>query len=253
MYGDRDICVIVPAHNEEPAIGKVLESVLALTDPLLDGPLVDQVIVCDNGSTGGTAEVARRYPCVLVSEPTLGYGAACQAALSKACEKDIVVFVDADCSVKVSEMPDLLAPIVNGADLVIGARIPDRREAGALTTPQRFGNWLSSALIRLLWRQSVTDLGPFRAIRWDALEVIGMQDRKYGWTVEMQVRAIQEGLVMVEVPVSALKRTGRSKISGTVSGVIGAGFGILGKLFKLYLQEQRHFFSGRAGARKSVL
>jgi len=253
MYGDRNICVIVPAHNEEPAIGKVLESVLALSDPLLGGPLVDQVIVCDNGSTDGTAEVADRYSCVLVSEPTLGYGAACQAALGTQYDKDIVVFVDADCSVKVNEMPALLAPIVDGADLVIGARVPSCREAGALTTPQRFGNWLASALIRLFWQQSVTDLGPFRAVRWDALKVIDMQDRKFGWTIEMQVRAIQEDLVMVEVPVSTLKRIGRSKISGTVSGVIGAGFGILGMLFKLHFQEQGRFFSRRAGTGKSVL
>ena len=247
MYGDRQICVIVPAYNEEPSIGTVLEGILALTDPLSSGPLVDQVIVCDNGSTDDTAKIVARYPCVLVSEPTLGYGAACQAALDYPCEKDIVVFVDADCSVKVDEMPALLAPIADGADLVIGARISKYREPGALTAPQRFGNWLAGTLIRLLWQRPVTDLGPFRAVRWEALEIIDMQDRKYGWTIEMQVRAIQEGLVMVEVPVSSLKRIGRSKISGTVSGVIGAGFGILGKLFRLFFQEQRHFFSPKCG------
>ncbi|MGI9319601.1 MAG: glycosyltransferase family 2 protein [bacterium] len=252
MYGDRHICVIVPAYNEESSIGKVLEGLFGILDPLRGGPLVDQVIVCDNASTDETVTVASRYPCIIVKEPVLGYGAACQAALNYSCDKDIVVFVDADCSVEIAEMPCLLRAIVDGADLVVGARIPARRQSGALSFPQRFGNGLASFLIRLFWRQSVTDLGPFRAVRWEALQIIDMQDRKYGWTIEMQVRAIQEGLKVVEVPVSVLKRIGKSKISGTVSGVVGAGKGILGTLFKLLLREQYQWFLRRTGLRKSA-
>ena len=253
MYGDRHICIIVPAHNEQSSIGKVLESLYSLTGPDGSDPLVDRVIVCDNASTDETGIIASRYPCRIVHHPIPGYGAACHAALSDPGEKDIVVFVDADCSVVVSEMPDLLAPIIQGADLVIGARVPSRREAGALSVPQRFGNRLASYLIRILWRYPVTDLGPFRAIRWDALQTIDMHDRKFGWTVEMQVRAIQEGMEVIEVPVSVKKRTGRSKISGTVSGVVGAGAGILGTIFKLYLREHVQWFARRTVSKKSAL
>lgn len=253
MYGDRHICVIVPAHNEQSSIGEVLESLYSLVGPDGSDPLVDRVIVCDNASTDDTAVIASRYPCRIVDHPVLGYGAACYAALSDPGDKDIVVFVDADCSVEVGEMPDLLAPIAQGADLVIGARVPSRREPGALSIPQQFGNRLAGFLIGILWRVPVTDLGPFRAIRWDALEIIDMQDRKFGWTVEMQVRAIQEGMQVVEVPVSVKKRKGRSKISGTVSGVVGAGAGILGTIFKLYLKEHVQWFARRMVSKKSTL
>ena len=253
MYRDRHICVIVPAHNEQSSIGKVLEDLFSLLEPEGVGPLVDRVIVCDNASSDETSVIASRFPCRIVKQPVLGYGAACHAALNEPGEKDIVVFVDADCSVDVREMPDLLAPIVQGADLVIGARVASRREAGALSIPQQFGNLLASFLIRLLWRQPVTDLGPFRAIRWEALQIVDMQDRKFGWTVEMQVRAIQEDMRMIEVPVSVRKRTGRSKISGTVSGVVGAGTGILGTIFKLYLKEHFLWFARRTVSKNSAL
>lgn len=253
MYADRHISVIVPAHNEAPSIGRVLESLFALIEATDGSPLIDQVVVCDNGSTDDTARIASRFPCAVVAEPELGYGAACQAALNYPSEKDIVVFVDADCSVDVSELPLLLERIKNGADLIIGSRVPEYRQSGALSVPQLFGNRLASFLIRLFWHQSVTDLGPFRAVTWKGLQAINMQDRRYGWTVEMQVRAVQEGLQMEEIPVSTLKRIGHSKISGTISGVLGAGAGILGTLFKLLIRERLHVLKRRAGIRESAL
>jgi glycosyltransferase involved in cell wall biosynthesis len=236
MSGKRHITVIVPAHNEELSIAKVLADILALNSS--EGTtLVDEIIVCDNASTDNTASIARSYPCSVVVEKNLGYGAACQTALKYPGERDIIVFVDADCSVRVSEMPNLLEKIQLGADVVIGSRVTGYCEPGALTFPQQFGNWLASALIRFFWHYPVTDLGPFRAITHTALEKINMQDHEFGWTVEMQIRAIQENLNMVEVSVTTLRRVGKSKISGTVSGVIGAGRGILGTIFKLLWRQ----------------
>ncbi len=252
MSGKRHITVIVPAHNEELSIATVLSDILALNTNQ-GTALVDEIIVCDNGSTDNTASIARAYPCSVVVEKNLGYGAACQTALMFPGERDIVVFVDADCSVMVSEMPALLEKIQLGADVVIGSRVLGHCEPGALTIPQRFGNWLASALIRLFWRYPVTDLGPFRAITWAALEKINMQDRKFGWTVEMQIRAIQENLSMLEVPVTTLRRVGKSKISGTVSGVIGAGRGILGTIFQLLWYQTTRPTRGQLSVRGSRL
>ncbi len=232
MYANRHITVIVPAYNEELSIARVLSDLRGLHSKE-GNPLIDEIIVCDNASTDKTRQIAEQFADTVVVEASLGYGAACQAGLAVPGERDIIVFVDADCSVKVDEMQLLLEPLRFGTDLVIGSRVLGYRETGALTIPQRFGNWLASYLIRRLWGKPVTDLGPFRSVTWTALKVINMQDRKFGWTVEMQVRAIQENLTIAEVPVSSLKRVGKSKISGTVSGVIGAGIGILGMIFRL--------------------
>lgn len=197
--------------------------------------LIDRIIVCDNGSTDDTASLAAASGAIVTYEPDRGYGAACLAALAVEVEKDIIVFVDGDHSVVASEIPGVIAPILNGADLVIGSRTLGSSEKGALSIPQRFGNALASFLISKLWSADVTDLGPFRAVTQQALQDLQMTDRKFGWTVEMQVRALQLDKIVTEVPVSTLRRIGKSKVSGTVRGVIGAGHGILGTIFKLYL------------------
>ncbi len=266
MYKRRQVAVIVPALNEAQSIGKVLSDLNSLRvcrhcgDALVSNrpaqcpdqqkdlcradskPLVDLIVVGDNGSTDGTASIARMHSAVVVHEPERGYGAACLAALRHPAAHDLVAFVDADDSVDVRELPGLLDPLVNGANLVIGSRAIGQCEKGALSLPQRFGNWLASALIRRLWKEPVTDLGPFRAIDYRSLKRLNMSDRHYGWTVEMQVRALQLSLHVREVPVSALVRIGQSKISGTVRGVIGAANGILGTIARLYIRQ--HWMTG---------
>jgi len=250
MYKGRMITVVIPALNEEPSIGRVLDGLTSLQtcdDCWKLNPsgscqcsgyisVVDQIIVCDNGSTDNTAGIAKAYGAIVTEEPERGYGAACLAALAVPVEKDIVVFVDGDHSVVAEELPELLDPLVEGADLVIGSRTLGVTEKGALSIPQAFGNHLASALMRFLWRANVTDLGPFRAITNSALLELQMSDRKFGWTVEMQVLALQKCKSVVEVPVSTRRRIGHSKISGTLRGVIGAAHGILGTIAKLYFR-----------------
>ena len=221
------VAVVIPALDEEQAIGGVLDA--------LDRALVQQVVVADNGSRDRTAEVARAHGAEVVAVPERGYGAACLGALARVEPGvDVVAFMDADGADDPAELASLVAPIARGeADLVIGSRTLGRSERGALTPPQRFGNWLATRLIRLLHGQRYTDLGPFRAVRRSTLEQIGMRDRRFGWTVEMQVRALQVGARVCERPVSYRRRLGRSKISGTLSGVLGAGLGILSTIFRL--------------------
>jgi glycosyltransferase involved in cell wall biosynthesis len=218
--------LIIPALDEEHAIGALLGAV--------DRTLVRDVIVGDNGSRDATAEVARAGGAQVVTVAERGYGAACAGALTRLRDDvEIVLFMDADGSDDPGEIAQLLAPIAeNRADLVIGSRALGVVEAGALTPQQRFGNWLATRLIRLLYGQRYTDLGPFRAIRRELLDRIAMQDRRYGWTVEMQIRALQLGARVIEVPVRYRRRVGRSKISGTVSGVVKAGWWILYTIWK---------------------
>ncbi|HEX2834122.1 MAG TPA: glycosyltransferase family 2 protein [Thermoanaerobaculia bacterium] len=218
------IALIIPALDEESAIGALLSAI--------DRQVVRDVIVGDNGSRDATAEIARRGGASVVHVAERGYGAACAGALTQlAADVDIVLFMDADGSDDPGEIPLVLAPILRDeADLVIGAR--KTIEAGALTPQQRFGNWLATRLIALLHHHRYTDLGPFRAIRRELLDRIAMRDRRYGWTVEMQVRALQLGARVTEVPVRYRKRVGQSKISGTVTGVIKAGWWILYTIFK---------------------
>lgn len=215
------VAVIIPALDEEDAIGALLGAI--------DRSVVRDVIVGDNGSRDATAAIARDGGAEVVHAAERGYGAACAAALTRLRDDvDIVVFMDADNSDDPAELPLLLAPIVRGeADLVIGSRALGVVEAGALTPQQRIGNLIATNLIALLYRHRYTDLGPFRAIRRELLDRIDMQDRRFGWTVEMQVRALQLHARVVEVPVTYRKRVGRSKISGTVTGVIKAGFWIV--------------------------
>jgi len=225
---------IVPAHNEAAAIGGVVADVLALRHG--GQRLFERAVVVDNGSTDGTAAVARHSGARVVSEPRLGYGAACLAGIAAAADADVLVFIDGDASVDLADTPRLLAAL-DDADLVIGVR--HKASPEAMNFAQRFGNRLATGLIRLLWRAPVTDLGPFRAIRRDALQSLGMQDCAYGWTVEMQVKAIQHELRIIEVPVNLKPRIGRSKISGTVRGVIGAAVGIFLTIGRLWLAQRR--------------
>ena len=222
-----DVAILLPALDEEAA----LPGVLAAVPRAGDGFLVREFVVVDNGSTDRTAAVARDAGATVIAEPRRGYGAACLAGLAhlRAAPPDVVVFLDADGSDDPSELGALLAPIVSGtAELVIGSRVLGAREAGSLTPVQHFGNVLAAFLMRVLFGGRFTDLGPFRAIRWDALERLAMRDRDYGWTVEMQARALRAGLACAEVPVRyRRRRLGHSKVSGTLRGVWGAGTKIL--------------------------
>ena len=221
------VAAIIPALDEETAIGALLEAI--------DRTRVRDVIVGDNGSRDRTADVAASRRAHVVRIEDRGYGAACAGALSAlAADVDTILFMDADGSDDPAEIPLLLEPIAAGrADLVIGSRALGTVEPGALTPQQRFGNWLATRLIALIYHHRYTDLGPFRAIRREVLERIDMRDRRYGWTVEMQIRALQLGARVAEVPVSYKRRVGRSKISGSVTGVIKAGWGIVYTIFRL--------------------
>ena len=219
--------LIIPAWNEEPSIGRVLAEV--------PRRLYRQILVVDNGSTDGTAALARAGGATVVAEPRRGYGAGCLRGI-QALEPSIeaVVFMDADCSDVPAEAATLLEPILDGrADLVIGSRTLGRPEAGALLPHQRLGNRLATTLIRLLWGRRYTDLGPFRAIRTSSLRRLGLSERGYGWTIEMQVQAIRKGLRVLEVPVSYRRRVGVSKISGRPGASLAAGCRILWTIFRL--------------------
>ena len=217
------VALIIPALDEEHAIGALLASI--------DRQLVRDVIVGDNGSRDATAAVAAAGGAEVVHVAERGYGAACAGALTRLrTDVDVVLFMDADGSDDPAEIPSVVEPILGGrADLVIGTRV--HVERGALTPQQRFGNWLATFLIARLYGHRYTDLGPFRAIRRDLLDRIGMHDRRYGWTVEMQVRALQLGARVAEVPVRYRKRVGKSKISGTVRGVVLAGYWIMRTIY----------------------
>ena len=215
--------VVIPARNEEKALGKVLSEI---------PDNVDSVIVADNGSTDGTACVARDHGAEVVTVPEAGYGRACLAGIDAAGTCDIIVFLDGDASDYPGQLTELVAPIAaDTADLVIGSRVLGQREKGSLTPQQRFGNALACLLMRLFWKSKFTDLGPFRAIRKSSLDSLNMEAPTFGWTVEMQVRALKQGLRCDEVAVDYRKRIGKSKISGTVKGVVLAGYYILGTIF----------------------
>lgn len=214
VRADARVAVIIPALDEEHAIGRVLEAIPGWAD---------EVIVVDNGSIDATAARARAGGARVVREPRRGYGAACLAGLAALGACDVVVFLDGDYSDHPEEMARLVDPIVAGrAELVIGSRTLGQAARGALSPQQRIGNRVACALIRVLYRRHYTDLGPFRAVERRALERLGLRDRGFGWTVEMQLAAARARLRIVEVPVSYRPRLGRSKISGTVTGALGA-------------------------------
>lgn len=233
MIGNHTIIdVIIPAYNEEDSIGKVLSDI--------PGELVRHIVVANNNSRDRTADVAKENGAIVVNESRKGYGSACLKAMewiAQLPEKehpDIIVFLDGDYSDHPEELPSLIRPIVeDGYDLVIGSRVLGDLEPGSMTPQQIFGNWLATRLIRWLYQYHFTDLGPFRAIRYDSLIKLSMSDPDFGWTVEMQVKAAKMHLNSTEVPVSYRKRIGKSKVSGTVKGTILAGHKILWTIFKL--------------------
>lgn len=224
------IDVIIPVYNEQNSISKVIKEIPA--------DLVRNIIVCNNGSTDETAEVARKYGATVVHEPQKGYGNACLKGMAYVAQldvkPDIIVFLDGDYSDYPEEMKSLVQPIIyDGSDLVIGSRALGEMENGAMMPQQIFGNWLATTLIRHIYNYSFTDLGPFRAVRYDRLLEMEMQDKTFGWTVEMQVKAAKLGMKTREIPVTYRKRIGVSKVSGTIKGTILAGHKILWTIFKL--------------------
>jgi glycosyltransferase involved in cell wall biosynthesis len=237
MYQGKSIGVVIPALNEEQAIGNVLGDLFAMKNEL-SLPSIDQIVVCDNGSTDNTSQIATSLGAKVIAQPVGGYGIACLTAIDALDQCDIVLFVDADDSCYVDQAQDLFDAILDGADLAIGSRTLGKEEKGALTPLQKFGNGLSSFLIRLLWQHPISDLGPFRAIRYPVLKHLKMQDRAFGWTVEMQVKTIQLGYKTQEVAVDSKVRIGQSKISGALRGSIGAGYGILSMIAKLRWQQK---------------
>jgi len=223
--------LIIPALNEELAIGLTLKRI--------PPGLYEQIIVADNGSGDRTAEIARSAGAFVVTEPRRGYGAACLCAMaSLPPDADIVVFMDADSSDDPREAASLLEPILNGrADFVLGSRTLGKAEKGSLQPHQVFGNKLATFLIRLLFGQRYTDLGPFRAIRLDALRRLDMRDRNYGWTIEMQIKAVLQKLRIEEVPVSYGRRIGVSKVSGNPKASVLAGMKILWTVFRFRIHS----------------
>lgn len=216
------IDVVIPALNEEEALPRVLREI--------PRPPVRRIVVADNGSTDATSEAARRNGAEVVVEPERGYGAACLRALSHLASDppDVVVFLDGDYSDHPAELPLLVEPISsNRAELVIGSRVRGRRSRDALSIQQQVGNSIACHALRILYGVTYTDLGPFRAIRWETLQALRMRDRNFGWTVEMQIKAAQRRVRAIEVPVSYRPRIGVSKVSGTLRGSLGAGVKIL--------------------------
>ncbi|MEJ7822877.1 MAG: glycosyltransferase family 2 protein [Chitinophagaceae bacterium] len=229
MNKSPKIVVIIPAYNEENSIAKVIHDIPA--------GLVHEVIVVNNNSNDATDVNARNAGATILHEERPGYGYACLKGIEYAKQlqplPDIVVFIDADYSDHPEEMHLLVQPILNeGMDMVIGSRALGKKETGSMTIPQVFGNWLATRLLKTFYNVSYTDLGPFRAIRYDKLMEINMQDTTYGWTVEMQVKAAKLKMKTVEVAVSYRKRIGISKISGTVKGTVLAGYKIITTIFK---------------------
>ena len=243
---------IVPARNEAECIASVVRGLLDQRDAR-GQTLLHEVLVADNGSTDGTADIARQCGARVIRVAQAGYGRACWEA-AQASEGDVLLFVDGDGAADPQEAGSLLTEIHRGADLVIGVR--EHVAPGAMTVPQRWGTALACALMRLIWGVPARDLGPYRAIRRGAFDALHMRDRSYGWTVEMQVRAHRIGLRVVQCPVAWHARiAGQSKISGTLRGVFGAGVGILGMIARLWLQERRRpahecqrFHAGLGGA-----
>ncbi len=230
---ENKIIVIIPAYNEEASIVNVIAAI---------PEIVSEVIVVNNNSTDRTEAVAKNAGATVLKEPKRGYGYACLKGMDyiyRLTERpDIVVFLDGDFSDYPEELPSIVAPIIErNMDLVIGARVPELREKGSMTFPQRFGNALATFLMRVFFSSKFTDLGPFRAIRYNKLLALNMEDKTYGWTVEMQLKALRKRYRYTEVPVHYRNRIGVSKVSGTLKGAIFAGIKILSWIFKYSLKK----------------
>jgi len=224
-----NIVVIIPAFNEENSVGKVVGDI--------PKEIVSKIIVVNNNSNDQTKVNAKNAGAIVLDEPIQGYGNACLKGIEYVGEllqkPDIIIFIDADYSDYPEEMEQLIAPIVNEEyDLVIGSRASGKREKGSMTPQQIFGNWLATTLIKILYKVKFTDLGPFRAIKYDRLVEINMKDKTYGWTVEMQLKAAKHKLKITEIPVKYRVRIGHSKVSGTIKGTILAGYKIITTIFK---------------------
>lgn len=223
-----NIKVIIPAHNEAGSIGLVIWAI---------PEMVDEIIVVSNNSSDATAEVARKTGATVLSEEKKGYGHACLKGMDYIAEKtdrpDIIVFMDGDYSDYPEELPKIIQPILESdIDFVIGARKKHLREKGSMTLPQIFGNWLACFLMKLFFGSKFTDLGPFRAIKYEKLLALEMEDKTYGWTVEMQLKILKKKFSYVEIPVKYRNRVGVSKVSGTLKGAVMAGVKILGWIFR---------------------
>jgi len=228
-----EIYVIIPAINEEASIAKVINDI--------PENFVKEVVVIDNGSVDNTIETASNAGATVLTEPIKGYGAACLKGMdhifAKCKDEDVIVFIDGDYSDYPEEMKKIAAPVANeNYDMVIGSRILGKKlgmtEEDSLLPQAEFGNWLSTALIKLFWKYEFTDLGPFRAVKVSSLKKMKMADMNYGWTVEMQIKAAKLKMKCTEVPVRYRKRIGKSKVTGTVSGSVKAGVKILYTIFK---------------------
>lgn len=223
------IKVIIPAYNEEKAIGQVINEI--------PQALVSEIIIVDNNSTDNTALVAKEHGATVIHQPLQGYGNACLKGMewvaNQADKPDIIVFLDGDHSDYPDRMGELVQPIIDGrADFVIGSRALGGAEKGSMTPPQIFGNWLATRLIKIFFGYRFTDLGPFRAIAYPTLLEMNMVDKTYGWTVEMQIKAAKQKVRAIEIAVPYRNRIGFSKISGTVKGTVLAGYKILWTIFK---------------------
>jgi glycosyltransferase involved in cell wall biosynthesis len=219
------VSVIIPTHNEAQAIGRVLAD--------LPCDLVTEVIVVDSNSTDGTPDLARKMGAQVIQEPRRGYGRACLTGIANTQNPDVVVFLDGDYSDRPSELPMILAPIIDGrADITLGSRFGERSNPSALPWHQSFGNRLAAGLIGLLYGVKISDLGPFRAGRADVLRALALEEATYGWAVEMILKGAIAGFRIVEVPVSYYPRIGTSKISGTVKGTVGAAWFILSRIVR---------------------
>jgi len=226
------VSVIIPTYNEAQAIGRVLSD--------LPSDLVNEVLVVDSNSKDGTVEIARKMGARVIQEPRRGYGRACLTGLAHVTKPEVVVFLDGDYSDRPSELPILLAPIVEGrADITLGSRLGAQNNLGALPWHAAFGNRLAAALINLIYGLQISDLGPFRAGRADVLRRLALEEPTYGWAVEMILKGALAGFRVIEVPVSYHPRIGKSKISGTLKGTLGAAWFILSLIVRYYFRGRR--------------
>jgi glycosyltransferase involved in cell wall biosynthesis len=226
------VSVIIPTHNEARSIGRVLAD--------LPAEIVTEVLIVDSNSTDGTPEIASAMGARVLHEPRRGYGRACLTGLASATNPDVVVFLDGDYSDRPDELPLLLNPIIAGhADITLGSRLGTQSTHGAMAWHAAFGNRLAAALIRLLYGARISDLGPFRAARADVLRRLELQENTYGWAVEMILKGAIGGHRIVEVPVSYYPRIGKSKISGTLSGTVGAAWFIFSLIVRYYFRRRR--------------